>query len=350
MINTPQQNFINRSYSYNNYNSSLDYIKHLEKRNLRKKSNALGFFIFSYIITMTVLSFITTFILALFSMGSTKLTNNFILSHLYYIFIAVFSALITSLMYIVFSKSDINEIIICKKVKLSLLLPLTCIGMGVAMLANYASDIILRNFSIFGIENTINFSSSSSSLFTNILYVISTALVPALAEEFAFRGILMGSLRKYGDSFAIIASAVMFGAMHGNIVQIPFAFILGLIFAYIDCKTNSILPSIIIHFINNFYAVLMDIFHNENIFSDKGYYIINFIFIFVFCILSIISFIYIVKKDRNFFKLSDKNDISNVYAKSLTLKEKNTTFFLSAGVITSLVLFIFETISALALM
>ena len=33
--------------------------------------------------------------------------------------------------------------------------------------------------------------------------------------------ILMGSLRKYGNSFAIIVSAVMFGAMHGNIIQIP---------------------------------------------------------------------------------------------------------------------------------
>lgn len=345
MINTSQQNSINSNY----YNNS-EHIKQYEKRNLRKKSNGLGFFVFSYFITMNAVAIATSVLLSLFSIDLKNLKIDPILTHLFYIFISVFSALIPSLLYIVLSKSGINEIIGCKRVRFSSLSSMICIGMGVAMFANYASDILSQNFSLFGLENTINFDNSSNSLLANLLYVVSTALVPALAEELAFRGILMGSLRKYGDAFAIIASAVMFGAMHGNIVQIPFAFILGLIFAYIDCKTNSIIPSIIIHFINNFYAVIMDILNNEGIVSDKSFYIISYAFIIGFCILGIISFIFILKKDRNFFKLSDKNDTSNICAKNLTLKEKIKTFFLSAGVVTSMVLFMVETISALALM
>lgn len=339
MINTPPPHYINTYY-----------IKRFEQHSLRKKSNGLGFFIFSYFITMNAAALATSFLLSLFSIDLTKLINGSVLTHLLYIFISAFSALICSLVYIVLSSSDINEVISCKRVKLSLLIPLVCVGMGVAMFANYASDILSQNFSLFGLENTTNFENSSKSLLANILYVVSTAIVPAFAEELAFRGILMGSLRKYGDSFAIIASAVMFGAMHGNIVQIPFAFILGLIFAYIDCKTNSIIPSIIIHFINNFYAVIMDILHNDGIVSDKSFFIINYAFIIGFCILGIISFIFILKKDRHFFKLSDKNDTSNICAKNLTLKEKNKTFFLSAGVITAMAMFMLETISALALM
>ena len=75
-----------------------------------------------------------------------------------------------------------------------------------------------------------------------------TAIVPAVFEEFAFRGVVLNKLRKFGDSYAIIMSAVLFGLMHGNLSQIPFAFILGLVIGFIAVKTNSIIPGILIHF------------------------------------------------------------------------------------------------------
>lgn len=264
--------------------------------------------------------------------------------HLLEIFTAVFSAFIPGLFYFLMSKNNISETIRVKYVKQNILWPVVFIGMAVAMLANYASDILETNFSLFGLENTINFENSSSTPFENILYVISTAVVPAFAEEFAFRGVLMGSLRKYGDAFAIITSSVMFGAMHGNITQIPFAFILGLIFAFIDCKTNSIIPSIIIHFVNNLYAIIIDILNSNSTFEENTLNLIYLGLIIAFCILGIISFIYLTKKDKNFFKITDKTGAENNPAKTLTLKDKNKAFFLSAGVILSLSIFLLETI------
>lgn len=207
------------------------------------------------------------------------------------------------------------------------------------MVSNVAANLLSSNFSSIGIDYNLDMDASSSSVFENILYVIAVALTPAFAEEFAFRGILMGTLKKYGNSFAIITSAVMFGGMHGNIIQIPFAFILGLVFAYIDCKANSIIPSIIIHFVNNFYSVMMDIIRSQSMLTTRSFYILYYSLFVGMLVLGILAFLYIMKKDKNFLSISDTSQLI-----SLSLKEKVKCFFFNPGVITIVSIFILETI------
>lgn len=332
---------LNSSQRYN-----TDYKKFFEKSNLRKRSSGLGFYVLVYTLCMSFISIFLMIFLMLVCGDIDKVSNDLTattpISHYYYIFTAVFSALIPGILYLLFSGNRISDCVQIKAVKAKTLLPIIFIGLALSSVANIISDIVSTNFSYFGLENTIDFSESSSSLFTNILYVISTAIVPAFAEEFAFRGILMGTLRKYGDAFAIITSSVMFGAMHGNIVQIPFAFVLGLIFAYVDCKTNSIIPSVIIHFLNNFYAVIIDILSTEGILSDKAYFITYYIIVAAFCVLGILSFMYLSKKDKQFFAIGNNSCLS------LSLKEKNICFFTNPGVVLALSIFALETITYLA--
>ncbi len=320
-----------------------NYLKQQEKYILEKKSSGLGFYILSYILTMVAAQYLFLQFFLSYSQDNIYISN--IPMFLINIFTSVFSAFIPGLFYFLISKSNISETISVKYVKQNILWPIVFMGMATAMVANYATDILQQNFSIFGIENTKVMSESTNTFFENILYFVSTAIVPAFAEEFAFRGIIMGTLRKYGDVFAIITSSVMFGIMHGNIVQIPFAFILGLVFAYIDCKTNSIIPSIIIHFINNFYSVMMDILRNSGDLNDRKTTSFYFLIISVFCILGIISFLYLINKDKNFFKLPQKSSFQYEYAKVLTLKDKIKAFLINPGIILVSVLLLYETIS-----
>ncbi|MBQ6119877.1 MAG: CPBP family intramembrane metalloprotease, partial [Clostridia bacterium] len=60
-----------------------------------------------------------------------------------------------------------------------------------------------------------------------LLTVVHTAVLPALLEELIFRGYIMQPLRRYGDWFAIITSALIFGLVHGNMMQVPFAILAG---------------------------------------------------------------------------------------------------------------------------
>ncbi|MBR4868595.1 MAG: CPBP family intramembrane metalloprotease [Clostridia bacterium] len=85
-------------------------------------------------------------------------------------------------------------------------------------------------------------------LIVELLYI---CVVPAIVEELAFRGVVLQILRKYGDGFAIVVSALLFGLFHGNVVQLPFAIGLGIVAGYITVRTNSMLPAMILHFCNN---------------------------------------------------------------------------------------------------
>lgn len=90
-----------------------------------------------------------------------------------------------------------------------------------------------------------------------IVATISMAVVPAIVEEFAIRGVVMQPLRRYGDKFAIVASALIFSIMHGNMAQIPYTVIGGIYLGYLAVATGSIWPSIILHFVNNMYSVVI---------------------------------------------------------------------------------------------
>ena len=88
---------------------------------------------------------------------------------------------------------------------------------------------------------------------SNILGIVSISIVAPIMEEMLFRGAIEGSLLKAWKhpSYAIIVSALIFGLIHGNPIQIPFAFVHGLILGWLFYKTGSLLPGILLHFINN---------------------------------------------------------------------------------------------------
>ena len=328
----------------NNNNYQIEMQKKYEKRQINKKSSGLGFYIFSYFAVMNVTIIAIMVVLTIFF---PKIITNLKISgipiQLMSMIASIFAAFIPGLFYFVFSKSDMSETIKVNRVKLRILIPIVFMGMAVCMIANVAADILNQNFAFFGLENTLDMDTSSENLAESMFGVVSTALMPAIAEEFAFRGIVLGSLRKYGDTFAIIASAVMFGAMHGNIVQIPFAFILGLVFGFAVCKTNSLIPAIIIHFINNSYAVILSAIQNAKLFDDRTFIMIYFIIVILFCIFGCLAFISVSKKDKDFFTVSDKPTAFG-FSNMLTLKDKLKEFFLNAGVIISIGIFAIETI------
>lgn len=90
-------------------------------------------------------------------------------------------------------------------------------------------------------------------------HIVQIAVVPALIEEFALRGVVMQPLRRYGDAFAVIASSVIFALMHGNLIQAPFALIAGIGLGYFVISTGSIWTGVIIHFLNNLFSVVISL-------------------------------------------------------------------------------------------
>lgn len=107
-----------------------------------------------------------------------------------------------------------------------------------------------------------SFSSSSSSggsypFWLFIVNLIMTAVLPAICEETAHRGMLLKSMSTLGYKKAIIISALLFGLLHLNIEQFFYATIIGLYLGYISVLCDTIYPAMIVHFMNNAIGVLM---------------------------------------------------------------------------------------------
>ena len=147
---------------------------------------------------------------------------------------------------------------------------------------------MLENFGFQGSSQPIPVVPTIPSYIMNVL---ATAVVPPFVEEFLFRGVILSQFRKYGDVFAIIASALLFGLLHRNFSQIVFAFICGLALGITLVRTNNIWIPVSIHiFVNGFYVLLNIVrFHCSTTTYTIVFYIIILVMIFIslfFCTLS----------------------------------------------------------------
>lgn len=97
---------------------------------------------------------------------------------------------------------------------------------------------------------------TTNNVFVN--FVIMVICAPII-EELIFRKMLIDRTRQYGDKVAILLSGLMFGFFHGNIYQFCYAFVIGLVFAYVYTTYQDIKYSIILHMIINFMGSIVGV-------------------------------------------------------------------------------------------
>jgi membrane protease YdiL (CAAX protease family) len=84
------------------------------------------------------------------------------------------------------------------------------------------------------------------------------ALLPAIAEEIVFRGILLRALaRRFVPWFGVVLSAVIFGLFHLIPLQMISTFILGLVFGTLTLCAESAIPAMVAHVLNNTVVILI---------------------------------------------------------------------------------------------
>ncbi|MDR0499940.1 MAG: CPBP family intramembrane metalloprotease [Coriobacteriales bacterium] len=83
-----------------------------------------------------------------------------------------------------------------------------------------------------------------------ILYVV---LLGPIMEEIIFRGAILRHLERYGANFAIVISSLLFGLYHLIFFQAIFAFLIGLLLAYVAGRF-SLKWSLLLHIINNAFS------------------------------------------------------------------------------------------------
>lgn len=125
---------------------------------------------------------------------------------------------------------------------------LFCLGMAYFALPFISMIVVLTSHLQPNLaEETLNELKGSSLL--SMLFVV--AVQPAVFEELLFRGAALHGYRSLGPKKALLLSALLFGMLHMNLQQALYAFLLGIIFAFLVQRTGSIFASILPHFFIN---------------------------------------------------------------------------------------------------
>lgn len=154
-------------------------------------------------------------------------------------------------LYFVITKKDIKQTLYLKPLDWKNILLLLSFGISIQplmSLLSYTAALFFPN----PVEASISGMQSSGFL----LSLFSVAIFPALLEEILSRGILLSGYHFLGRWRAALASALLFGLLHMNPQQFPYAFLVGVIFCFLVERTGSLWASILPHLVINGTTVL----------------------------------------------------------------------------------------------
>lgn len=151
--------------------------------------------------------------------------------------------------YIFIKEETLPTLIKSNLKKLGILIPIALIIAGCA--AQYMTDAVLTLLrpmlpGIFAaydkvLESLIGVSSAWPS-------VLAAFLVAPFAEEFFFRGVILGyAKRLLPKTPAVLLTALLFGCYHGNLIQGVYATVFGILLGFLAVRFESLIPGILFH-------------------------------------------------------------------------------------------------------
>lgn len=139
-------------------------------------------------------------------------------------------------------------------------------------------------------------------------------VMPAIVEESIFRGVILRSFSQKNMWKGIVISSALFSLMHGSAQQTAYQFVVGAILALVAIKTNSIIPSVILHMLNNAVSLVLMFFS-----YDMQVTILTYSAFPAF--LAVCGFVYyFYKRETPFIAEEEEHIASNG---SITMKDEN---------------------------
>lgn len=151
----------------------------------------------------------------------------------------------------------------------------------------------------------------------NIFGIIAIAIMAPLVEELLFRGAIEGHMLQTGrkPKTAIFLSALIFGIIHINPAQVPFAFCIGLVFGWLYYRTGSVIPGMIGHFLNNSIATVIMATSTKEEMNQKTVDIIGTTPTYLLLLLAIAIFIGMYfYLDKHLPQLEASSEVTNIQA------------------------------------
>lgn len=132
-----------------------------------------------------------------------------------------------------------------------------CVFLSGQLIYQLLMTLVETVLNAFGLSILMGMQAVSMNTDSFVMFLYAGILAP-ITEEILFRGVVQRTLLPWGKRFAIFCSAFVFGIFHGNLLQAPFGFVVGLVLGYVACEYN-IVWAMVLHMVNN--LVLGDILY-----------------------------------------------------------------------------------------
>lgn len=193
-----------------------------------------------------------------------------------------------------------------KRPRVSMVIVGFCIALGASMVGSMINGSLTYVMEyLFDLTPTTPDMSAPVGIAPNIVYVLSMTVAPGIFEEMMFRGVIMQSLRRFGDGFALCMSSVLFGMIHGNIIQGSNAILLGLVMGYFVLRTGSILTSMIIHCFYNGFIIMFNYMMDYMTLEQSSMF--DSAIFTVYLLLGVAGVVYMLVKEKGFVRLIPSN-------------------------------------------
>lgn len=222
--------------------------KKLSKRRVKRNFTTIGLILILYVLLVMYMPYI--FNLYMTQSNSSILYDEILYYGIYFIII-VLGTVIPFFFMRKFCKIKLKKL--TRKVNATFidLFVQTIVFFTICIALTYVSNMLIL---YVGLEekliSSIGFSYDEANL-NNYLYLFMLIFVSPLIEEYAFRGVLLNSLSRYGKSFALYASAIIFALAHNSFAEMLPAFAMGVALGKTSIRYKSIQPTIIIHILFN---------------------------------------------------------------------------------------------------
>ena len=189
------------------------------------------------------------------------------------------------------------------------------LGFVLYFINSFVADAFYGIISMFGYESISSPATTSFSYGMLLKDLLLSCILPGICEEFLHRGILLHANKKHATTrYCLIVSSILFGLTHLNIRQFFYASILGFLMGIVTLASDSIIPAIIVHFMNNFLSNYF--FYGKQLnwpLAKFVAFVENFFMadLFIFTISSIISTILLILLYRYLVKLLFKERLQN---------------------------------------
>lgn len=249
-------------------------------------------------------------------------TSNFGLSMFQGIISQFFAVLIIPILFILIFKKDMKATLRLKKsINTFQILLLLIASAGVFLGAQQLNAYVIEGLSSFMGEPSQTLGLPEATNLSQLIFeLIIVAMLPAICEEIFFRGFVMRAFERYSPAGAVILSSIAFAVMHGNLQQVFYAFIIGLILGTVVMVSDSLLAGTVIHFAMNALSVIITyppvmIYYIDFVYNNTlAYMLVSFIVLPLIAIFSISAFIkYSRKRNERLYGKAFVSEMNQVH-------------------------------------